>query len=100
MGNNEQLQYVVESIADAASPIVTGVKGDALLTRREQSLVDLVAQGRTNCDSSCELNLSEYTVRDNLFRIFNKLGTSNRLEIALYAINHKDSNREQLVAQG
>lgn len=98
--NNEQLQYLVESIADVSSPVVTDAKGNPLLTRREQSLVDLVAQGRTNRDISRELNLSEHTVRNYLFRIFNKLGTSNRLELALYAINHKEPSREQqLVAQ-
>jgi DNA-binding NarL/FixJ family response regulator len=95
--NNEQLQYLVESIAEAASPVVTDAKGNALLTRREQSLVDLVAQGRTNRDISRELNLSEHTVRNYLFRIFNKLGTSNRLELALYVINHREAGKEQLV---
>ena len=97
--NNEQLQYLVESIADGSSPAITDAKGNTLLTRREQSLVDLVAQGRTNRDISRELNLSEHTVRNYLFRIFDKLGTSNRLELALYALNHKESGKEQLVTQ-
>ncbi len=96
---NEQLQYLVESIADGGHPAITDSKGNILLTRREQSLVDLVAQGRTNRDISRELNLSEHTVRNYLFRIFNKLGTSNRLELALYAINHRESGKEQLIAQ-
>jgi DNA-binding NarL/FixJ family response regulator len=98
---NEQLQYLVESLAvkaPAAAPI-TDAKGVTLLTPREQSLVDLVAQGRTNRDISRELNLSEHTVRNYLFRIFNKLGTSNRLELALYAINQKEASREQLITQ-
>jgi len=97
--NNEQLQYLVESIAEGGPSTITDAKGNTLLTRREQSLVDLVAQGRTNRDISRELNLSEHTVRNYLFRIFNKLGTSNRLELALYAINHRESGKEQLVAQ-
>jgi DNA-binding NarL/FixJ family response regulator len=41
------------------------------------------------------LNLSEHTVRNYLFRIFNKLGTSNRLELALYALQRKGSNHSQ-----
>jgi DNA-binding NarL/FixJ family response regulator len=99
---NEQLQYLVESLAVKAAPVsapITDAKGATLLTPREQSLVDLVAQGRTNRDISRELNLSEHTVRNYLFRIFNKLGTSNRLELALYAINQKEASREQLIAQ-
>jgi DNA-binding NarL/FixJ family response regulator len=99
---NEQLQYLVESLAakSPASTPITDAKGATLLTPREQSLVDLVAQGRTNRDISRELNLSEHTVRNYLFRIFNKLGTSNRLELALYAINQKEaSSRDQLINQ-
>jgi DNA-binding NarL/FixJ family response regulator len=96
---NEQLQYLVESLAVKAPAPITDAKGVTLLTPREQSLVDLVAQGRTNRDISRELNLSEHTVRNYLFRIFNKLGTSNRLELALYAINQKETSREQLITQ-
>jgi DNA-binding NarL/FixJ family response regulator len=97
--NNEQLQYLVESIAEKQPSPIVDAKGATLLTRREQSLVELVAQGRTNRDISRELNLSEHTVRNYLFRIFNKLGTSNRLELALYAINQKESGRDVLVDQ-
>jgi len=97
---NEELQYLVESLAGKPSRApITDAKGVPLLTPREQSLVDLVAQGRTNRDISRELNLSEHTVRNYLFRIFNKLGTSNRLELALYAINQKEATREQLITQ-
>jgi DNA-binding NarL/FixJ family response regulator len=96
---NEQLQYLVESLAVKAPAPITDANGAVLLTKREQSLVDLVAQGRTNRDISRELGLSEHTVRNYLFRIFNKLGTSNRLELALYAINQRDASKEQLVTQ-
>jgi DNA-binding NarL/FixJ family response regulator len=97
--SNEQLQFLVESLASKTQPPITDAKGCRLLTTREQSLVDLVAQGRTNRDISRELNLSEHTVRNYLFRIFNKLGTSNRLELALYAINRRESNKEEVLAQ-
>jgi DNA-binding NarL/FixJ family response regulator len=59
------------------------------------SVVRLVAEGRTNRDIARELNLSEHTVRNYLFRIFNKLGTSNRLELALYAINQGIPDRDE-----
>lgn len=94
--NNVQLQYLVESIAEKDPSPIVDAKGATLLTKREQGLVDLVAQGRTNRDISRELNLSEHTVRNYLFRIFNKLGTSNRLELALYAINHKEAGKEEI----
>jgi two-component system nitrate/nitrite response regulator NarL len=70
---------------------------DRTLTSREEGIVQLIAEGLTNRDISAQLKLSENTVRNYLFRIFNKLGTSNRLELALYAINRKrnDENKAQ-----
>jgi DNA-binding NarL/FixJ family response regulator len=54
----------------------------------------LVAEGMTNRDISQELKLSEHTVRNYLFRIFNKVGTSNRLELALYAIDRREAHHQ------
>jgi DNA-binding NarL/FixJ family response regulator len=97
--SNLQLRYLVESLTATAPLPITDAQGVSLLTKREQSLVQLVAEGRTNRDISRALGLSEHTVRNYLFKIFNKLGTSNRLELALYAINQRDGRREQLVTR-
>jgi len=97
--NSQQIQYLVETIAETAPPFIVDAKGASLLTKRETSLVQLVAEGRTNKDISRELNLSEHTVRNYLFRIFNKLGTSNRLELALYAIHQRDANNDLMASQ-
>jgi DNA-binding NarL/FixJ family response regulator len=93
--SNRQVQFLVESLADSETPPGDG-KVAQLLTKREQELVELVAEGRTNRDISRELGLSEHTVRNYLFRIFNKVGTSNRLELALYAIHQKSQDRGSL----
>jgi len=93
--SNRQLHYLVESLTESGTP-ATEDKGVQLLTKREKELVQLVTEGRTNRDISRELGLSEHTVRNYLFRIFNKLGTSNRLELALYAMHQKSQDRDQL----
>jgi DNA-binding NarL/FixJ family response regulator len=93
--SNRQLHYLVESLTELGTT-ATEDKGVQLLTKREKELVQLVTEGRTNRDISRELGLSEHTVRNYLFRIFNKLGTSNRLELALYAIHQKSQDRDQL----
>jgi DNA-binding NarL/FixJ family response regulator len=91
--NSQQLHYLADSLADRGTTQITDAKGTNLLTERELSLVQLVAEGRTNRDISQELRLSEHTVRNYLFRIFNKLGVSTRLELALYAINQREGGR-------
>src|SRR5215467_733837 len=94
--NSQQLKFLSESVAENAPPVITDSRGTSLLTSRELSLVQLVAEGRTNRDISRELHLSEHTVRNYLFRIFNKLGVSTRLELAVYALNQRDSNPSAL----
>jgi DNA-binding NarL/FixJ family response regulator len=89
--NSQQLQFAMEALAETASSAIVDAKGAHLLTRRELSVVSLVAEGRSNRDISQELRLSEHTVRNYLFRIFNKLGVSTRLELAVYAINQRDT---------
>ena len=90
--NSQQLSYLIESVAANTPPVITDARGATLLTNRELRLVQLVAEGRTNRDISRELHLSEHTVRNYLFRIFNKLGVSTRLELALYAINQRETS--------
>jgi DNA-binding NarL/FixJ family response regulator len=92
--NSEQLGFLIDSVAESSLPVITDARGATLLTQRELSLVQLVAEGRTNRDISRELHLSEHTVRNYLFRIFNKLGVSTRLELALYAIHQRDGNAD------
>jgi DNA-binding NarL/FixJ family response regulator len=91
--NSKQLHFVVEALSKGLpSARIRSARAANQLTEREEGLVHLVAEGRTNRDISRHLNLSEHTVRNYLFRIFNKLGTSNRLELALYAINRNDQS--------
>jgi DNA-binding NarL/FixJ family response regulator len=58
-----------------------------LLTKREEDLLRLVAEGLANRDIAHQLNLSEHTVKNYMFRIFDKLGVSNRVELVLYALS-------------
>jgi DNA-binding CsgD family transcriptional regulator len=87
---SEQLRFIIqEATANGEARPIRNAIGTELLTKREEELAQLVAEGLTNRDISKRLNLTEHTVRNYLFRIFNKLGTSNRLELALYVIKQR-----------
>jgi DNA-binding NarL/FixJ family response regulator len=65
-------------------------RGDKpLLSDREKQVVQLVAQGVRNREIAKKLFISEQTVKNHLRNIFDKLGVSDRLELALYAIHHR-----------
>ena len=65
-------------------------RGEELLTKREQGLVPLVASGLTNREISTRLGVSEHTIKNHLFRIYEKLGISSRVELILYAVSERD----------
>lgn len=59
------------------------------LTRRELEIVAAIVEGCTNRDIAQKFSLSEDTVKHHLTHIFDKLGVSNRLELAMFAVNHR-----------
>src|SRR5216684_1712289 len=91
--NVNQQRFIIEALAIGQPQPIKGANGANLLTKREDELVRLVAEGLTNRDISRQLGLTEHTVRNYLFRIFNKLGTSNRLELALYVIKQRGASQ-------
>ncbi len=58
------------------------------LTARETEIVSFITQGYMNRDIAKSLSITEETVKRHLTNIFNKVGMSNRLELALFAIEH------------
>jgi len=58
------------------------------LSSREREIVALVAQGFKNKEMAEKMFISEQTVKNHLHNIFDKLGVSDRLELALYAIHN------------
>jgi DNA-binding CsgD family transcriptional regulator len=67
--------------------------GINLLSKREADVVRLVAESMSNREISQHLELSEHTVKNYLFHIFDKLGVSSRTELVLYAVTQA---KEQL----
>jgi two-component system, NarL family, nitrate/nitrite response regulator NarL len=59
------------------------------LTERELQVIAAILEGATNKDIGKTFGLSEQTVKNHLSNIFDKLGVSNRLELALYAVHHR-----------
>ncbi len=74
-----------------ATPISTAAPRDrerSPLSQREREIVALVAQGFKNKEMAEKMFISEQTVKNHLHNIFDKLGVSDRLELALYAIHN------------
>jgi len=86
---NDQLLYVLEMLAQNTVPLsVVDSDGAAMLSKRELDVVQKVAEGLTNREIASRLQLSEHTVKNYLFRIFDKLGVANRAELVSFAMKH------------
>jgi DNA-binding NarL/FixJ family response regulator len=96
--NTEQMNYLLDLVSEAPSLRVVNSRGRLLLTPREEQVVALVADGLSNRNTARELNLSEHTVKKYLFRIFDKLGISSRVELVLYAVNHSHPRQAEWLA--
>jgi DNA-binding NarL/FixJ family response regulator len=96
--STEQLNYLIDLISEVPSLRVLNSNGERLLTPREEQVVALVAEGLGNRQIAIELNLSEHTIKKYLFRIFEKLGISTRVELVLYAVNNGDPRQAEWLA--
>jgi DNA-binding NarL/FixJ family response regulator len=83
--NTKELRFLLEALGEALPLRVIDARGTELLSRREQEVVRCVAEGLSNREIAQRLGLTEHTVKNYLFRIFDKLGVSKRVEVVLYA---------------
>jgi DNA-binding CsgD family transcriptional regulator len=98
--NSSEISKVLEAFAACPSINAVNAKGIELLSKREKEIVSALAEGQTNREIAEQLGLSPHTVKNYLFRIFDKLGVSSRVELlSLTMTNHSnehcDSPRER-----
>jgi len=59
------------------------------LTQKEMMIVACVAQGMKNKEIAIRVNTTEQVVKNYLRKVYDKLGVSDRLELALYCLHHR-----------
>jgi DNA-binding NarL/FixJ family response regulator len=69
---------------------LVSAQGARLLSDREQDVVRCLNKGLTNIQIANELKLTENTIKNYLFRIYNKLGVSSRVEVLIYAADQNN----------
>ena len=79
-----QIAILVDAIGQPFSMALLDAKGHVLLPKRQQQVVHWVAEGLTNREIAQKMGLSEHTVKNYLFAVFDRLGVSTRAELILY----------------
>jgi DNA-binding NarL/FixJ family response regulator len=82
-----EMAFAIEALAAAPTVRAVDAKGSALLSKRELEVVHCLAQGFTNREIAEQLGLSQHTIKNYLFRIFDKLGVSSRIELLFLTLS-------------
>lgn len=89
------ISYLVEALVESPPLRLLDAQGKATLTKREQLIAHHVTQGHTNREIAGKLGLSEHTIKNYLFRIFEKLEVSSRAEMIFYVLRCRTQASQQ-----
>jgi len=94
--NSREMGFALEALA--SSPAIRAGNGNGLsvLSKREADVVQCLAEGLTNREIAERLNLSQHTVKNYLFRVFDKLGVSSRVELLSMTLSRSATGRSEL----
>ena len=88
--SNEDIEHLINALTRTNPIHLDNHDGMPLLTRREEEVVHLVADGLKNREIAEKLQVKEHSIRNYIYRIFDKLGVSSRVELILYAFSQHD----------
>jgi two-component system nitrate/nitrite response regulator NarL len=89
--NNQDIVYLLEFLTQLKPlRIVKSGGGMRFLTPREAEVVHLLAEGMSTRELSHKVGVTEHTIRNYLSSIYDKVGVSTRVELALYAVTRED----------
>jgi DNA-binding NarL/FixJ family response regulator len=100
--NNRGVEHVIENLMQSPSSRLSKLELVAALSKREREVARLVAGGLSNREIAEALKLSEHTIKNYLFRIFDKLKLSNRTELVLCILAEtkpSDANDDHLAPE-
>ena len=91
--DHHQVQFLIDALVATAPSRVLDARGNELLSGRELEVVQLAVKGCTNREIADKMKLSEHTVKNYMFRAFDKLGVSNRVEMLFYVLQQSGMGR-------
>jgi two-component system, NarL family, nitrate/nitrite response regulator NarL len=96
--DNQSVNWVIEAYRSQATAI-TNPKSQPRLSPKELSIISCITQGKRNKEIAFQLGTTEQVIKNYLRKIYDKLGVSDRLELALYCLHHQIHKRAKELDQ-
>ncbi|HTW48049.1 MAG TPA: response regulator transcription factor [Acidobacteriaceae bacterium] len=86
--DNQSVNWVIEAYRSQATSLVNP-RNQPRLNQKEMLIIAGITQGKRNKEIAYQLGTTEQVVKNYLRKIYDKLGVSDRLELALYCLHHQ-----------
>jgi DNA-binding NarL/FixJ family response regulator len=99
--DNQSVNWVIEAYRAQAAALVSP-RSQPRLSPKELAIITCITQGKRNKEIAFQLGTTEQVIKNYLRKIYDKLGVSDRLELALYCLHNKiiqSDMDEEVVAQ-
>ena len=99
--DNQSVNWVIEAYRAQAAALVSP-RSQPRLSPKEMSIITCITQGKRNKEIAFQLGTTEQVIKNYLRKIYDKLGVSDRLELALYCLHNKiiqEDSGEEAVAK-
>jgi two-component system, NarL family, nitrate/nitrite response regulator NarL len=86
--NNQSINWVIEAYRSNAASL-TNPRTQPRLSAKEHAIIYCITQGKRNKEIANQIGTTEQVIKNYLRKIYDKLGVSDRLELALYCLHHQ-----------
>ena len=92
--DNQSVNWVIEAYRSQAATLVNP-RTQPRLSPKEIAIITCITQGKRNKEIAFQLGTTEQVIKNYLRKVYDKLGVSDRLELALYCLHHKIIESEE-----
>jgi len=86
--DNQSISWVIEAYRAQATTL-TNPKVQPKLSQKEIAIISCITRGMRNKEIAYQVGTTEQVIKNYLRKIYDKLGVSDRLELALYCLHHE-----------
>ena len=86
--DNQSISWVIEAYRSQASSL-TSPRVLPKLTKKELAIISCITRGMRNKEIAYQIGTTEQVIKNYLRKVYDKLGVSDRLELALYCLHHQ-----------